>query len=130
MLIFSNMIRVRSPLRIPLGGGGTDLPSFYKEDEGLLISASINKYIEISLKKSSNNLFVLKYDQTEETKIVNLIKHDLTREALKFLNIKDHLEITSKSEIPYGTGMGSSGSFLVALLKALHTFKNHTPPPS
>lgn len=111
------MIITRAPLRIPLGGGGTDLPSFYKKHGGFFISAAINKYIQITL---SNN----------KSKIVSQIKHELTKATLKFMEIDDPLEVISTSDVPPGTGMGSSGSFLVTLLKALHTHKNEDPSPA
>jgi len=119
------MIFVRAPFRIPLGGGGTDLPSYYSKFGGALISAAINRYMFITI----NRLIVekqirVKYSQTEIVNHVREVKHDLVREALRLTNITDSIEINSVADLPAGVGMGSSGSYLVALLKALHTLKN------
>lgn len=119
------MIFVRAPFRIPLGGGGTDLPSYYSKFGGALISAAINRYMFITI----NRLIVekeirVKYSQTEIVSKVREVKHDLVREALRLTNITDSIEINSVADLPAGVGMGSSGSYLVALLKALHTLKN------
>lgn len=123
------MIITRAPLRIPLGGGGTDLPSYYQDHGGWLISAAINKYVIVSLNKSvSDDFITLKHDYIEKVKNIHSIKHDLTREALKLTGITSKIEISSISEIPGGTGLGFSASFLVALLKALHMLKNENVP--
>jgi len=119
------MIFVRAPFRIPLGGGGTDLPSYYSKFGGALISAAISRYMFVTI----NRLIVeksirVKYSQTEIVDNVKKIKHDLVREALLLTNIRDSIEINSAADLPAGAGMGSSGSYLVALLKALHTLKN------
>ena len=118
------MIFVRAPFRIPLGGGGTDLPSYYSKFGGEFISASINKYMFITINRPIvDNLIRVKYTQTEIVDNVKKIKHDLVREALRLTNITNAIEINSVADLPAGTGMGSSGSYLVALLKALHTLK-------
>ncbi len=112
------MIIVRSPLRITLGGGGTDLPSFYRDHEGLLIAAAIDKYVYITLHETFMPELIVKYSQMERTKTVDEVKHPLVREALKVVGItKPSIEITSMADIPAGTGLGSSGSFTTALLK-------------
>ncbi|MBI2404993.1 galactokinase [Candidatus Gottesmanbacteria bacterium] len=119
------MIFVRAPFRIPLGGGGTDLPSYYSKFGGALISAAINRYMFITVNRPLvDRLIRVKYTQTEIVDDVKKIKHELVREALRLTHIKDSIEINSVSDLPAGTGMGSSGSYLVALLKALHTLKN------
>ena len=118
------MIIVRSPLRISLGGGGTDLPSYYKEFGGFLIAAAIDKYIYITIHQTFVEDIIIKYSQLERVKEVEEIKHPIIKEALKLINLDGkYLEITSMADIPAGTGLGSSGSFTVALLKALHSFK-------
>ena len=119
------MIITRSPLRISLGGGGTDLPSYYKKHGGFLISAAINKYIYIALHNTFEKGLYLKYSNYERVKKVIDIRHPIIRESLK--NIKDeslkNIEIISLADIPARTGLGSSGSFTNALLLALYTQK-------
>ncbi len=115
------MIITRSPLRITLGGGGTDLPSYYEENEGFVISAAIDKYVYVSLIKPFTNEIILKYSKFENTDNVSNIKHPIIRESLKKLGIKSNVEIITLADIPAGTGLGSSGSFTTALLKTLYT---------
>ena len=115
------MIITRSPLRISLGGGGTDLPSYYREHGGFVVSAAIDKYVFITLLETFQQEFLIKYSQTEVVQTVSEIKHPIIREALRLVPSGSHLEIVSLSDIPAGTGLGSSGSFTVALLRALHT---------
>src|SRR4029079_7474935 len=111
------MIITRSPLRISLGGGGTDLPSYYKDHGGFLIAAAIDKYIYINVHRRFVDGFLLKYAQLEEAGTVEEIKHPIIREALKLAGVQEtKLEITSMADIPAGTGLGSSGSFTTALL--------------
>lgn len=120
------MIITRSPLRISLGGGGTDVPSYYREFEGFLISAAIDKYVYITIHQTFVEDIIIKYSQLERVKKISEIKHPIIREALKLLELDGHfLEITSMADIPAGTGLGSSGSFTVALLKALHSYKGN-----
>jgi len=120
------MIIARSPLRISLGGGGTDLPSYYQEREGFLISAAIDKYVYITIHETFEPGFFLKYSQFEKVMEVDDIQHPIIREALKMLNITDpHLEICSMADIPAGTGLGSSSSFTTALLRGLHTMQGN-----
>jgi D-glycero-alpha-D-manno-heptose-7-phosphate kinase len=120
----------RSPLRISLGGGGTDLPSYYQEHSGFLIAAAIDKYVYILLHHRFVPRILLKYSQMEEAERIDDIKHPLVREALKLVGWEDlRLEIASMADIPAGTGLGSSGSFTTALLKALHVrMKNLVHP--
>lgn len=124
------MIITRSPLRISLGGGGTDLPSYYREHGGCLIAAAIDKYVYINVHQRFVQNFLLKYAQMEEAATIDDIKHPIIREALRLVAIQErNLEITSMADIPAGTGLGSSGSFTTALLKALHAFKKHLVHP-
>lgn len=125
------MIITRSPLRISLGGGGTDLPSYYREHSGFLIAAAIDKYVYINVHRRFGEGFLLKYSQLEEAATIDEIKHPIIREALKLVNIQErNLEITSMADIPAGTGLGSSGSFTTALLKALHSLKKDLVHPA
>jgi len=123
------MIIARSPLRISLGGGGTDLSSYYERFGGFLIAAAIDKYVYITLHEIFVPEFIIKYSKLERVTKVEDIEHPIIREALKLVGI-DHasLELTSMADIPAGTGLGSSGSFTTALLKALHAFKKHLIP--
>ncbi len=121
------MIITRSPLRISLGGGGTDLASYYEKEEGFLIAAAIDKYVYISLNENFSNEIILKYSSFERVKDISKVKHPIFRECIKKLNLEKHsLEIASMADIPAGTGLGSSGSFTTSLLKALYLYKNIT----
>lgn len=120
------MIISRSPLRISLGGGGTDLPSYYSKHGGFLVAGAIDKYIYITLHKTFQKEIIVKYSKLERVHSIDQIEHPLVREALKLTRtVEPQLEISSMADIPGGTGLGSSGSFTTALLKALHT-KNKT----
>jgi D-glycero-alpha-D-manno-heptose-7-phosphate kinase len=125
------MIITRSPLRISLGGGGTDLPSYYRKYGGFLIAAAIDKYVYINVHRRFVDGFLLKYSHLEEAATIEEIKHPIIREALKLADVRErNLEIASMADIPAGTGLGSSGSFTTALLKALHALrKNLVQPP-
>lgn len=117
------MIITRSPLRISLGGGGTDLPSYYRQYEGFLISAAIDKYVYITLHETFQKEIIIKYSKTERVQSIKEIQHPIIRESLKLLNIySENFELASMADIPAGTGLGSSSSFTCALLKALHTY--------
>src|SRR5215813_9795668 len=125
------MIITRSPLRISLGGGGTDLPSYYRHHGGFLIAAAIDKYIYITVHRRFVDGFLLKYSQLEEVGGINEIKHPIIREALRLAGVQErNLEIASMADIPAGTGLGSSGSFTTALLKALHALRKNLVHPS
>jgi D-glycero-alpha-D-manno-heptose-7-phosphate kinase len=125
------MIITRSPLRISFGGGGTDLPSYYREHGGFLIAGAIDKYIYINVHRRFVDGFLLKYSHLEEAATIEEIKHPIIREALKLADVQDrNLEITSMADIPAGTGLGSSGSFTTALLKALHALGKNLVHPA
>src|SRR3954470_24103912 len=125
------MIITRSPLRISLGGGGTDLPSYYRQHSGFLIAAAIDKYVYINVHRRFVEGFLLKYSSLEEAATIEDIKHPIIREALKLVDIQErNLEITSMADIPAGTGLGSSGSFATALLKAFHVLKKNLVHPA
>jgi len=118
------MIIARSPLRITLGGGGTDLPSYYRDNEGFVISAAIDKYVYVNVMRPFTEGIYLKYSQLEHVEQISDVKHPIIREALQMLGFKTpQLEITTLADIPAGTGLGSSGSFTTALLKALYTHR-------
>lgn len=119
------MIITRTPLRITLGGGGTDLPSYYATFGGFLISAAINKHIYIALNRTFSQDYVLKYSTLERVQNVDDIDHPLIREALRLHDIAPAIELVSVADIPAETGLGSSGSFTVGLLRALYAFKRH-----
>jgi D-glycero-alpha-D-manno-heptose-7-phosphate kinase len=124
------MIITRSPLRISLGGGGTDLPSYYKKHSGFLIAAAIDKYVYITLHQTFQQELIVKYSRMEHVKSIEEVQHPIVREALKLVGVADpHLEITSMADIPAGTGLGSSGSFTTALLKALHAYRKNLVHP-
>ena len=118
------MIIARSPLRVTLGGGGTDLPSYYRAHEGFLLSAAIDKYVYVTVNRPFLDGIFLKYSKIESVKSIVDVSHPIIREALTILNFKSpQIEITTLADIPAGTGLGSSGSFTTALLKALYTHR-------
>lgn len=124
------MIITRSPLRISLGGGGTDLPSYYRDHTGFIISAAIDKYVYITIHETFVSDLIVKYSKMERVATIDEIQHPIIREAMKFLNISPgYLEMTSMADIPAGTGLGSSGSFTTALLKALHIHQKNLIHP-
>lgn len=116
------MIIARSPLRVSLGGGGTDLPSYYRDHGGFLIAAAINKYVYATVMRPFTPGIYLKYSSIEHVDLISQISHPIIREVLKEFNLKTpQIEIISLADIPSGTGLGSSGSFTTALIKALFT---------
>ncbi len=117
------MIVTRTPVRIPLGGGGTDLPSYYTQYGGSLISAAIDKYIYVTVNKRFEDSIRVSYSVTEIAEKAEKIKHPIVREVLKLLGIDSGVEITSVADVPSNTGLGTSSSFTVGLLHALHTYK-------
>jgi D-glycero-alpha-D-manno-heptose-7-phosphate kinase len=124
------MIITRSPLRISLGGGGTDLPSYYREHGGFVVGGAIDKYVYITLHQTFVSDIIIKYSKMERVQSLEEIQHPIIREALRLTEVgTSHLELTSMADIPAGTGLGSSGSFTTALLKALHCFKKHLVHP-
>lgn len=121
------MIIARSPLRISLGGGGTDLPSYYREHGGFVIAAAIDRYVYITLHETFVEYLIVKYSEMEKVETIEEVRHPLIREALKLTGTAARgLEIASMSDIPAGTGLGSSGSFTTALLCALHVLKRES----
>jgi D-glycero-alpha-D-manno-heptose-7-phosphate kinase len=111
-------------LRVTLGGGGTDLPSYYREHEGFLVSAAIDKYVYVNVMRPFTEGIFLKYSQLENVKQVAQVQHPIIREAMQLIGFRTpQIEITTLADIPAGTGLGSSGSFTTALLKALYTHR-------
>ncbi len=125
------MIITRSPLRVTLGGGGTDLPSYYESYGGFLIAAAIDRYVYITIHDTFQQEFIIKYSRLERVNSISAIEHPIIRESLKLTAIEENgsLEVTSMADIPAGTGLGSSGSFTTALLKALHAHQRNLIHP-
>ena len=125
------MIIARSPLRITLGGGGTDLPSYYEKFGGFLVAAAIDKYVYITLHETFVPDLIVKYSELERVPDATKLKHPIIREAFALVGVDGHsLEMTSMADIPASTGLGSSGSFTTALLKALHAHKKNLVHPA
>ena len=125
------MIIARSPLRISLGGGGTDLKSYYQDYGGFLIAGAIDKYVYVTVTRPFTEGIFLKYSEIEKVKSVKEIKHPIIREVLEMQKLKTpQIEITTLADIPAGTGLGSSGSFTTALLKAVYAHRHKLLLPS
>ncbi|HSN27542.1 MAG TPA: hypothetical protein VLT45_14715, partial [Kofleriaceae bacterium] len=125
------MLITRSPLRISLGGGGTDLPSYYEQHGGFLIAAAIDKYVWVTLLRPFVRGIFLKYSKIEHVERWQDIEHPIIREAFAMMGITDaQHEVTTLADIPAGTGLGSSGSFTTALLKALYSFERRLLLPA
>ena len=123
------MIFSRAPLRLSLGGGGTDLPSYYQKHGGFILSAAIDKYVYVYVNRpAADDLVRVKYSRYEEVERGKDVQHDLVRPSLELLGIDRNIEITSMADVPAGTGLGSSGTYLVALLLALHELKRERVP--
>lgn len=118
------MIITKTPFRITLGGGGTDLPSYYSRHGGFIFAAAINKYMFINLNKPIvDDLIRVKYAKSETVTHRDELQHDIAKEAMSMMNIGNALEIVSMADIPAGTGLGSSSCYAVGLLNGLHTMK-------
>ena len=125
------MIITRSPLRITLGGGGTDLPSYYREHGGFVIAAAIDKYVYVTVMRPFTPGIYLKYSQLEHVELAKDVLHPIIREAIQLLDFKTpQIEITTLADIPAGTGLGSSGSFTTGLLKALYAHRKRLLHPA
>jgi len=124
------MIITRSPLRITLGGGGTDLPSYYRAHGGFLIAAAIDKYVYVTVMRPFSRGIYLKYSKLEHVESISDVQHPIIREALHILGFRTpQIEITTLADIPAGTGLGSSGSFTTAILKALYAHRRRLLHP-
>jgi D-glycero-alpha-D-manno-heptose-7-phosphate kinase len=117
------MLITRTPLRISIGGGGTDLPSFYRRRGGFVISAAIDRYMFIALNRTFTDDYLLKYSELERVHSINAIQHRIIREVLRRHEIEPGVEIVSLADIPSGTGLGSSGAFTVGLLRTIYAYK-------
>lgn len=121
-----------TPQRISFVGGGTDLPSFYSKNEGAVISSAIDQYVYVTVKKHShlfNENYRLSYSKTEHTDDLNSIENSIARECLRFLNIDPPIYIATAADLPASSGLGSSSSFAVGLLNALHVLKGDRVSP-
>ena len=123
------MIVSRTPFRLSLGGGGTDLPAYFTKYGGFFVSGAVDKYMHIILNDRFESGIRLSYSQTEIVDSPDFIRHPLVREALKLLNLRDKLEIVSLADVPAATGLGSSGSFTVGLLNALYAHQRIVKTP-
>jgi D-glycero-alpha-D-manno-heptose-7-phosphate kinase len=119
----------RTPLRISLGGGGTDLASYYTRRGGFVLSAAITKYVYIGINRTFTDDYFLKYSALERVKQPGEIRHPIIRSALELHPVGPALEIVSLADIPAGTGLGSSGTFTVGLLRALYALKREQVTP-
>ncbi len=125
------MIITRSPLRITLGGGGTDLPSYYRAHGGFLIAAAIDKYVYVTVMRPFQPGIFLKYSQLEHVDAVTDVRHPIIREAVRMMEFRTpQIEVTTLADIPAGTGLGSSGAFTTALLKALYAHRRRLLHPN
>jgi D-glycero-alpha-D-manno-heptose-7-phosphate kinase len=125
------VIITRSPLRITLGGGGTDLPSYYRHHTGFLISAAIDKYVYVTVMRPFSPGIYLKYSKLEHVESIDEVQHPIIREAMRMIGFRTpQVEITTLADIPAGTGLGSSGSFTTALLRALYAHRRRLLHPS
>ena len=123
------MIVSKTPFRITLGGGGTDLPSYYENHKGFLISTAINRYVYVAVNSRFEGNIRFSYSKTEIVDSVDQLEHPIAREALRLLNIDGGIEIVSISDLPAGSGLGSSGAFTVGLLNALHVYRGEFLSP-
>jgi D-glycero-alpha-D-manno-heptose-7-phosphate kinase len=122
----ANIVMTRTPLRVSFAGGGTDLRDFYDVEEGAVLSAAVDKYVYVTVKRHSeifNEPIRLNYSRTEQVKTINEIENNIARECLKFLNVEPPIFISTVADMPASTGMGGSSSFAVGLLHALHAFR-------
>jgi D-glycero-alpha-D-manno-heptose-7-phosphate kinase len=123
------VIITRSPLRISLGGGGTDLPTYFRDHGGFLIAAAIDKHVYLTVHRPFADEVIVKYSQMERVTSADDLRHPIVREALKLAGLRHQVEIASMSDIPAGTGLGSSGSFTTALMRGLHALNKTFVPP-
>jgi D-glycero-alpha-D-manno-heptose-7-phosphate kinase len=122
----ANIVVTRTPLRVSFAGGGTDLPEFYEVEEGAVLSAAVDKYVYVTVKRHSelfNEPIRLNYSRTEQVNTIGEIENNIARECLKFLNVEPPIFISTVADMPASTGMGGSSSFAVGLLNALHAYR-------
>lgn len=116
----------RTPLRITLGGGGTDLPSYYERFGGVVLSAAINRYIYVAINRTFTDDYFLKYANLERVQKIEDIEHPIIREAFRLHPIGPSIELVSVADIPASTGLGSSGTFTVGLLRAIYAYQRRS----
>jgi D-glycero-alpha-D-manno-heptose-7-phosphate kinase len=122
----ASMVMTRTPVRVSFGGGGTDIPDFYRLEGGAVLSATVDKYVYVTVKRHSelfNEPIRVNYSQTEQVNTIDEIQNDIARECLRFLEIDPPIYISTVADMPASTGMGGSSAFAVGLLNALHTFR-------
>jgi D-glycero-alpha-D-manno-heptose-7-phosphate kinase len=122
----TSMVITRTPVRVSFAGGGTDIPDFYRLDGGAVLSATVDKYVYVTVKRHSelfNEPIRVNYSQTEQVNAIDEIQNDIARECLRFLEIDPPIYISTVADMPASTGMGGSSAFAVGLLNALHTFR-------
>jgi D-glycero-alpha-D-manno-heptose-7-phosphate kinase len=127
------LVMTRTPLRVSFAGGGTDLPDFYEQTSGAVFSTTINKYIYVTLKRHGNlfgEQYRLNYSDTEHSQTLNEIKNEIARECFRLIPVDPPLYLSTVGDLPACSGLGSSSSFAVGLLNALHTFRNERVSPS
>lgn len=120
------MIISRTPFRVSLGGGGTDLPSYYRKFGASLVTAAVDKYVYIMVHRRFENNIKVGYSKTEIVDSIDKIEHPVVREALRLMNIRSNIEIVTMADAPSNTGLGTSSSFTVGLLSALHAYKRES----
>lgn len=124
------MIVTRTPFRVTLGGGGTDLPSYYEKHGGFIFAMSLDKYMYVSINPPTvDSKIRLHYSQSETVDHVSELRNELAREALRMHGIEDKMEVSSMADLPAGTGVGSSSCYLVGLLNALHHYRRQPVSP-
>ncbi|HEY7792269.1 MAG TPA: hypothetical protein VIC33_17280 [Vicinamibacterales bacterium] len=124
------MIITRTPFRVSFAGGGTDLPAFYTREPGAVLSAAIAKYMYLTVKRRFGGTFRVSYSTTELCDQVGQLKHPIVKASLEALRIEDGLEIVSIADLPAESGLGSSSSFAVGLLNALHALRGGPVGPA
>lgn len=120
------VVMTRTPLRVSFAGGGTDLPDFYELDGGAVLSAAVDKYVYVTVKRHSgifNEPIRVNYSRTEQVNTIDEIENNIARECLRFLSVEPPIYISTVADMPASTGMGGSSAFTVGLLHALHAFR-------
>jgi D-glycero-alpha-D-manno-heptose-7-phosphate kinase len=119
----------QTPYRVSFAGGGTDLPAFYRQEPGAVLSATIDQHIYVTIHRRFEPTIRVSYSRTEVARTIDEVQHELVREAMRRVEVDEPLEITTIGDVPAGTGMGSSSSLTVGLLSALYGFRNRVASP-
>jgi D-glycero-alpha-D-manno-heptose-7-phosphate kinase len=128
----STLIVTRTPLRVSFAGGGTDLPAFYEREGGAVLSATIDRWVYVILKRHSELFFEpirINYSESEQVEQIDEIENNIARECLRFLKVEPPIYISTVGDVPASTGLGGSSAFTVGLLNALHAYKGERVPP-